>query len=98
MSPLDLLSVRDISVWLLVIGATGFAAMGVDKAMARSNRGERISEKTLWLTALAGGFAGIIIGGLAFHHKTSKGTFWPPVILSVVLWTAFLWLVFRGSV
>jgi len=36
---------------------------------------ERISERTLWITALAGGFPGIVASGLLFHHKTSMGEF-----------------------
>lgn len=93
---LDLLTVRNVLLWLFVVGAVGVAAMGVDKAMAVSNWGERISEKTLWLTALSGGFLGIILGAVAFHHKTSKGEFWPPVVLATILWGALLALVLRG--
>jgi len=47
---------------------------------------ERMSERTLWITALARGFPGIVAGGLLFHHKTSKGEFWLLVAISTFLW------------
>ncbi|MDA4137144.1 MAG: DUF1294 domain-containing protein [Thaumarchaeota archaeon] len=80
------LTQQELGLWFLVLGLLGLAAMGADKGMARLNRGDRISERSLWLIALAGGFLGIILGALLFHHKTSKGEFWPPVLLAVVLW------------
>ena len=61
-------------------------AMGADKGMARFRVGTRIRERSLWLIALAGGFWGIILGAFLFHHKTSKGGFWPPVVLAVIIW------------
>ena len=70
----------------------GFAAMGIDKLLAAGRR-SRVSERTLWLTALFGGFVGIFLGGLVFRHKTSKREFWAPVVVSAVLWTvAFSYL------
>ena len=50
----------------------------------------------LWLGAWSlVGFVGIILGARAFHHKTSKPSFWPPVGGAVVLWTAALVLAFQ---
>jgi|SRR5271170_5673528 uncharacterized membrane protein YsdA (DUF1294 family) len=77
---------HELGLWFLFLGLLGLAAMGADKGIARFNWGDRISERSLWLIALAGGFWGIILGALLFHHKTSKGEFWPPVALAVVLW------------
>ncbi len=67
----------------------GFAAMGVDKLLAVGRR-SRGSERTLWLTALLGGVVGIVVGGYVFHHKTSKPGFWPPVVISAVVWAAVI--------
>jgi uncharacterized membrane protein YsdA (DUF1294 family) len=92
MPPFDLLSVHNLLLWFLATGLIGFAAMGIDKALARSSWGDRISERSLWATALIGGFVGIIAGALTFHHKTSKGSFWPPVVVAVVLWLLLLFL------
>ncbi|MDG6967521.1 MAG: DUF1294 domain-containing protein [Nitrososphaerota archaeon] len=75
--------------WLGSLTLVGFATMGVDKLLAVGGRG-RIRERTLWLTALLGGFLGIIAGGMVFHHKTSKTAFWPPVAVCTVLWLVAL--------
>jgi len=71
--------------WMAPFSFFGFAAMGVDKMLAVGRR-SRISERSLWLTALLGGFLGIFLGGFVFHHKTSKAEFWVPVVVSAVLW------------
>lgn len=91
------LTERDIVLWFLVLGSLGVIAMGVDKGMAHFHWGDRISERSLWLIAFAGGFWGIILGAFLFHHKTSKGAFWPPLVLAVMLWVA-AFVLFRGYV
>lgn len=73
--------------WVALVSLFGFGAMGVDKLLAMGRR-SRVSERTLWLTSLLGGFPGIFVGGLVFHHKTSKTEFWVPVVVSAVLWVA----------
>lgn len=93
------LTFADVLLWLGAWSLVGFVAMGEDKALARSQEGaphpNRISERTLHEVALIGGFVGIILGARAFHHKTSKPSFWPPVGGAVVLWTAALVLAFQ---
>jgi len=59
--------------------------MGIDKSSSRMHR-NRISEATFWIISFLGGFPGIILGGIFFHHKTSKPSFWPPVVISAILW------------
>lgn len=78
--------------WAALATLFGFAAMGIDKMLAVGRR-SRVSERTLWATALLGGFLGIFAGGLVFHHKTSKPEFWPPVAISAVLWAVVLSLI-----
>ena len=73
--------------WLGLMSLLGFAAMGIDKALA-VGRLRRLSERTLWSAALLGGFAGVFVAGLVFHHKTSKTEFWGPVVVSAVVWAA----------
>lgn len=75
--------------WLALVSLFGFGAMGVDKLLAVGKR-NRVSERSLWLAALLGGFPGVFAGGLVFHHKTSKAEFWPPVVVAAVLWVAAL--------
>lgn len=71
--------------WVAVVSIFGFVAMGADKLLAVGRR-SRVSERTLWLTALLGGFLGIFVGAVVFHHKTSKPEFWAPVVVSALLW------------
>jgi len=73
--------------WVALVSLLAFLAMGVDKMLAMGRR-SRVSERTLWLTALLGGVAGIFVGALVFHHKTSKPEFWGPVVVAAVLWAA----------
>lgn len=73
--------------WVALMSLFGFGAMGVDKLLAVGGR-SRVSERTLWLTALLGGVLGILVGAFVFHHKTSKPEFWVPVAVAAVLWAA----------
>ena len=61
-------------IWLILIytaimSLIAFAAFGLDKYKAKTNRW-RISEKTLFLLALLGGGVGAYLGMKVFHHKT----------------------------
>jgi uncharacterized membrane protein YsdA (DUF1294 family) len=85
-SPLDVLL-----FWGLVLSLVALVLMGVDKASAKMRKA-RVRESTFGAIALFGGFAGVILGGLIFHHKTSKPRFWLPVILALVLWGAGVFL------
>ncbi len=61
-------------VYLVVINVAGFAVMGIDKK--RAIRGAwRISEASLFLTALLGGALGCILGMRHFRHKTKHWYF-----------------------
>ena len=82
--------------WMAPFSFFGFAAMGVDKMLAVGRR-SRISERTLWLTAILGCFLGIFVGGFVFHHKTSKAEFWAPVVVSTVLWAGLVLLLARAT-
>ncbi len=75
--------------WLVVWNLLGFFGMVADKFFSEHGFG-RISERTLFVTALIGGFAGIILGGVTVRHKTSKGEFWVPVGLATIIWLAIL--------
>ena len=59
-------------VYLIGINLAGFIIMGVDKK--RAIRGAwRISEASLFLTAILGGSLGCILGMQHFRHKTNAG-------------------------
>ena len=84
--------------YLVIVNIVGFAMMGIDKK--RAIRGAwRISEASLFLTALIGGSIGCILGMKTFRHKTKHWYFkygMPAIlilqiILLVLLSYFFLW-------
>ena len=61
-------------IYLIGINLAGFIIMGVDKK--RAIRGAwRISEASLFLTAIFGGSLGCILGMQHFRHKTKHWYF-----------------------
>ncbi len=61
-------------IYLVIVNLTGFILMGVDKK--RAIRGAwRISEASLFITALIGGSLGCILGMQHFRHKTKHWYF-----------------------
>ena len=66
--------IKFLTAYLLAANLIGFAMMGIDKK--RAIRGAwRISEASLFLTALLGGALGCTIGMQHFHHKTKHWYF-----------------------
>lgn len=66
---MDSLLLPAIGIYLAIINLTGFAMMGIDKK--RAVRGAwRISEASLFGTALLGGALGCTLGMHRFRHKT----------------------------
>lgn len=61
-------------VWLLVANIAAFALMGIDKSKAKRHAW-RISEKTLFISAIVGGSIGAIAGMKFFRHKTKHWYF-----------------------
>ncbi|MDO5409650.1 MAG: DUF1294 domain-containing protein [Lachnospiraceae bacterium] len=82
-------------IYLVLINLIGFFMMLTDKRRAGKNAW-RIPEKTLFLTALAGGSAGIWGGMYTFHHKTRHWYFVLGVPLILILQLALaVWISFR---
>ena len=80
--------------YLAIINLIGFAVMGADKK--RAIRGAwRISEASLFLTALLGGALGCTLGMHHFRHKTRHWYFkygMPAIFcLQVLLGLAVFW-------
>ena len=79
-------------IYLIGINLTGFIIMGVDKK--RAIRGAwRISEASLFFTALLGGSLGCILGMQHFRHKTKHWYFkygMPAILVVQVLLFALL--------
>ncbi len=78
-----------VACWVLFWSLAGFVAMGLDKSRAR-NHEWRVSERTLYKIAVAGGAFGIVAGSSAFHHKTLKGSFTAVAYASAVAWLLLL--------
>ena len=74
-------------IYLIGINLAGFIIMGVDKK--RAIRGAwRISEASLFFTALLGGSLGCILGMQHFRHKTKHWYFkygMPTILVAQVL-------------
>lgn len=84
--------------WLLAWTLLAFALMGIDKALARGGR-RRVPEKTLFLSAIAGGSAGALLGMFLFRHKTLHRSFrlgMPAILLAQLLLAGglYLWRLF----
>ena len=75
--------------WLAAAGLVGFAAMGMDKGRAVYGEG-RIPEMALFAESFMGGFWGILLAGVVFHHKTSKPEFMLVVFVGFVVWVVVL--------
>ena len=76
-----------VLIYLIGINLAGFIIMGVDKK--RAIRGAwRISEASLFFTALLGGSLGCILGMQHFRHKTKHWYFkygMPAILVAQVL-------------
>ena len=81
-----------ILVYLLIINIIAFAMMGTDKSKAK--RGQwRISEVSLFLSAILGGSIGSIAGMQLFRHKTKHWYFqigMPAILVLQLLLAYFL--------
>jgi len=60
--------------WLLTLSIITFLTYGFDKAQSK-RKGWRVSEMTLHILAVAGGFLGGWLGMFWFRHKTRHGFF-----------------------
>ena len=81
-------------IYLIGINLAGFIIMGVDKK--RAIRGAwRISEASLFLTALLGGSLGCILGMQHFRHKTKHWYF--KYGMPAILWHRYCFLSFYSG-
>lgn len=95
MELMQILSTKNIIIYLLVINIVSFLAMYIDKK--RAQKGEwRISESALFTLVLLGGGIGGIAGIYTFRHKTKKLKFtigFPVILISeIILLLYFVWI------
>lgn len=80
-------------LYLIIVNLVGFAIMGIDKK--RAIRGAwRISEASLFFTAIIGGSLGCILGMQHFRHKTKHWYFkygMPAILILQVCLFTFLY-------
>ena len=78
-----------ILVYAAVMSLIAFAAFGIDKFKAKTNRW-RIRERTLFLLALPGGGIGAFLGMKVFHHKTRNKQFAVGLPVIMIIQTVLL--------
>ncbi|HAZ28304.1 MAG TPA: DUF1294 domain-containing protein [Candidatus Magasanikbacteria bacterium] len=79
--------------YLFIVNTATFSFFGIDKWKSRG-KGERISEKTLWILCLLGGSVGALLGMSFFRHKTKKTSFQAVLAIIIalqILLARFLW-------
>ena len=79
-----------------------FLLYGLDKVLALKNK-RRISENTLQVLALLGGWPGAYLGQQAFKHKVSKVVFrrkyWLYVLINIAILSVYLvWQYQQGNI
>lgn len=70
----ELITTKNIFIYLLIINLFGFFIMWLDKRRAKMGRW-RIPEKTLFIVTALGGGIGTTAGMYVFRHKTQKLNF-----------------------
>ena len=94
MSLKDLIDVKYIVIYLIVINLITFFAMCLDKWKAKKGKW-RIPENTLLLLVLLGGGIGGISGMYIFRHKTQKAKFvigFPAILICEIFLIALLYM------
>ena len=85
-----------ILTYFALITIVAFALMGIDKRKAKKGA-FRISEASLFITALLGGSIGSVAGMLIFHHKTNHWyfQFFMPFISLLQMAGILIWAIIK---
>lgn len=89
---LEIVELKNLIIYLLVINIIGFLAMGIDKFKAKKGYW-RIPEGTLMTICLIGGGIGTIAGMYKFRHKTKKLKFtvgMPTILIAEIVLMIYL--------
>ncbi|MEI6890938.1 MAG: DUF1294 domain-containing protein [Pontiella sp.] len=78
----------------LAANLIGLIQMAIDKGRA-VQRKSRIPEAQLIAPTLLGGFPGILLGMMFFHHKTAKRSFQMKLLLALLLFLGAVYLLVR---
>ncbi|WP_400995343.1 DUF1294 domain-containing protein [Agromyces sp. GXQ0307] len=90
-----------LAAWYGAASVIAVVAYGIDKAAAKRSA-PRVSEQTLHLIDLAGGWPGALVAQQTFRHKTRKRSFrrafWGSVVVNVLLAAGLVaWLASPGA-
>ena len=88
----DILSIRNIIIYLIIINLIGFYMMWSDKRRAKWGKW-RIPEQTLFIVTALGGGIGTIAGMYTFHNKTKKLKFTvglPTILILEIILVVYL--------
>ena len=80
--------------YFLIINIFSFLMYGIDKLKSKINV-KRIPERILLRLSLFGGVYGGIIGMFIFHHKTRKKIFKKANITCFIIYTIFIYIMWR---
>ena len=90
---MEIFTIRNVIIYIVVINIVGFFAMLIDKKKAKK-QSYRISEKALLTIALIGGSIGSICGMYKFRHKTKKPAFYigfPVILILQIISVIYFW-------
>lgn len=96
MNLVEILTVKNIVLYLLAINLIAFLAMGIDKWKAKMGAW-RIPEQTLLSLVFLGGGIGGIAGMYTFRHKTKKPRFYigfPMILILEIIISIYLLIKF----
>lgn len=85
-----------VASYIIIINVIAFILMGIDKRKAIKHKW-RVSEKTLWITAIIGGSVGSIIGMRMFSHKTKHRQFTVGMPFILIIQVVALFFLLRMS-
>ena len=85
---------RILLAYLIIMNLAAVFLYGLDKKRARGHDW-RISEKTLFLTAVLGGAFGALVAMYTFRHKTRHWYFRLGIPLLAAGWAVLIWLALR---
>lgn len=91
---MQILTLKNIIIYLFFINAIAFCAMYIDKKKAEKGKW-RISESTLFTLVLLGGGIGGIAGMYLFRHKTKKIKFtigFPAILITQIVIIIYYWV------
>ena len=94
---MEIFTIKNVILYLLVINIIGFLAMLIDKKKAQKGAW-RIPEKTLFIITILGGGIGTIAGMYMFRHKTKKLIFtigFPTILISEIVLAVYFKFFFK---